>query len=177
MAMSVGLPAIDRVTYQQVNSTTRKMVGLVRSVRNDAVLLNLVYRIAFDLEKQTWWVETQKSFQLLQPEAAYDPNKKKKKDEEPPPSNFAPADKYSKKPVKFPNGVEIRGVLKEQTGNIKSGIAYVHFFPNGFAEQAILYLTKEGAETIAYSVIIRPTSGRVEIFPSEITSFDSGEGL
>jgi len=51
MVMSVGLPAIDRVTYQQVNSTTRKMVGLVRSVRNDAVLLNLVYRIAFKIDE------------------------------------------------------------------------------------------------------------------------------
>jgi len=64
--------------------------------------------------------------------------------------------------------------LKEQTGLIKTGQAYVHFFPNGFAEPAIIYLTKEGTDTIAYSVIIRATSGKVEIVPGEIKTFDTG---
>src|SRR5580700_4277313 len=48
MVMAMGLPAIERVTYQRVNSTTRKFIGLVRTIRNDSILLNLVQRLAID---------------------------------------------------------------------------------------------------------------------------------
>jgi hypothetical protein len=134
-----------------------------------------VYRLAFDLEEGTWWVESQKALQLLAPEPVYDPKKKKKKDEPPPPSNFTYAEKYGKKPTRFPGGVQLKGVLKEQTGYVPTGIVYVHFFPNGFSEPAILYLTKEGAEAIAYSVIIRPTAGKVEVESGEVRTFEQGE--
>jgi len=173
MVVALGLPALDRITYQKVNSTTRKLVGLVRTIRNDAILLNNIYRLAIDFEKKEYWVESQREFKMLDPLA--EAPKKTKKGAEPPPSNFDFATKYSSKPIPMPSGVVFDGVLKEREGLKKEGIVYIHFFPNGFNEQAILYVNKEGAKNVAYSMILRPTLGRVEIFPKLVTDFNIRE--
>lgn len=172
MVMAIALPSIQRITGQRISSSTRKFVGLIRTVRNDAVLLNGIYRLAVDLEKQTYWIEIQREMRLLNDQPA-EP-KKGAKGKEAEPSNFTKAPKYSKEPIPMPPGVVFDGVLKEREGLIKEGIAYVHFFPNGFNEQAILYLKKEGAKSISYSLFVRPTSGKVDIYPERITSFDGG---
>jgi Tfp pilus assembly protein FimT len=168
--MAIGLPAIQRVTYQRINSTTRKFVGLIRTVRNDAVLLNNIYRIVIDFDKKTYWVETQREQALLSDPVAVDP--KKKKGAQATSSNFMMAPKYSKKPVPMPDGVAFDGVLKEKEGLLKEGMAYIHFFPSGFNEQAILYLKREGTNVVSYSLVIRPTSGKVDIYPAAVTSFE-----
>jgi len=174
MVIAMGLPAIQRVTNQKVNSTARKFVGLVRTIRNDAILLNNVHRLAIDFEKKAWWVEAQREFKLLEqmPDAAPPKKKKSGKPEQEPPPNFLLVDKYSAKPVPLPEGVNIEGVLKEKEGLKKEGTVYINFFPSGLNDYAILYLMREGAQAINFSVVIRPTLGRVEIYNEVIQSFD-----
>ena len=172
LVLSMGLPAISRVTYTRLNSTTRKFVGLVRTIRNDAILLSSVYRLVIDFEHATYWVESQKAFELLSLAPPPPPKKKGGKAEEAPPSNFVLVDKFSKKPITMPPGIVIEGVLKEKEGLRKEGLAYIHFFPNGFNDQAIIYLNKEGNTGEGYSLIVRPTSGRVDIFGERKTTFE-----
>jgi len=170
--MSLGLPAIQQVTSQRINSTTRKMTGLVRSVRNDAVLLNLIYRLAINFDEQTWWIESQKKFALLHDQEEADKKNRKKDDETPTDSsNFSFADKYTKEPVKMPAGVVFSGVLTEQEGFNSKGIVYVNFYPNGFVDQSILYLNKEGSENVYYSMILRPNSGKVDLVAGKAEGF------
>lgn len=169
----MGLPALQRVTYQRVNSTVRRFVGMMRTIRNDAILLNTIYRLAIDFEHKTYWVESQKQFKLLgQEEAEAEVKKKKLKKGEQLPSNFQYAAKYSKEPMPFPGGVSIDGVLKDQ-GLFKQGVAYIHFFPNGFNEQAILYINKEGEETGGYSLWIRSNLGKVDVYRQRINSLEA----
>lgn len=168
--MAIGLPAISRITYQKINSTTRKFVGLIRTVRNDSILLTNIYRIAFDLDKNTWWVEGQRELRSLEPPPS---NKIRRNQDQPPPSNFQIVEKYSKKPVPMPEGVAFVGILKEDLALQTKGISYIHFFPNGFNEQAILYIARRGDQPgKGYSIVIRATSGRVEILPKFVQSFD-----
>jgi general secretion pathway protein H len=174
MMVTLGLPAIERVTYQRLNSTTRKFSGLIHTIRNDAILLNNIYRLAIDFDRKAYWVESQREFKLLgQEEVEAQQSRKKKKKEDETPSNFMFAEKYNTKPTPLPGGIAFTGVLKEREGLIAKGIAYIHFFPNGFNEQAILYLNKEGASASSkgYSVILRPTAGKVEIFAGQVPSF------
>lgn len=174
MVMALGLPAIQRVTLQKVNSTTRKFIGLIRTVRNDSILLNRVHRLVINFEKKQWWVEEQTQFKLLTDASTEPPPKAKKgsKADPPPPSNFAMADKFSKEPMPMPSGVEFSGVLKEREGLVKEGMVYIHFFPNGFNDQAILYLNREGSEVVSYSMLLRPNSGRVELYREAVKSFE-----
>lgn len=167
--MSVGMPAIQRVGLQQVNSSTRRFVGVIRSVRNDSILLNTIHRLAFDFQERTWWVEEQKVQRLLS-DTPVRPKKKKNAEQETD-SNFALAQKYNREPVPLPGGVAVPGILKENEGLLKEGIAYIHFFPNGYNEHSIIYLAKEGAAEVAYSLIVPPTSGKIEIVREQIKEF------
>jgi prepilin-type N-terminal cleavage/methylation domain-containing protein len=174
LVVALGMPAIENVTYQRVNSTVRRFVGMSRSIRSDAILLNNIYRLAIDFDRKAYWVETQKQFKLLgQEEEEFDKKKKNLKKGEAIPSNFALATKYSKEPIPFPSGVAIEGVLKEGFALQKEGIAYVHFFPNGFNEQAILYINKDGASSSGYSLWLRPNLGKVDVYRQKVTSFDA----
>lgn len=172
MVMALGLPAIQRVTYQRINSTTRKFVGLIRTVRNDAVLLNSMYRLVIDLDHKQYWIENQREAKLLD-DTVPDKKKKPKKGEEAPPSNFNLAPKYSKEPMPMPDGVVFDGVFKEREGLVKEGRVYIHFFANGFNEPAILYLKRDGNKNISYSLVIRSTSGKVDILPEFIPNLDA----
>ncbi len=174
MIFTVGGSAISRVTYQRVRSTTRQFVGTVRRVRNDAILLSNIHRLAIDLDKNSWWVETQRKFELLaEPESEENKKKNKISREEEPPSNFGLSDRYQSKPTELPGGVKFEGLFKEKEGLQTQGIGYIHFFPNGFSEQAILYITKDGAEPKSgYSLIVRPSAGRVEINDQYVQSFE-----
>ncbi len=169
--MSLGLPAIQAVTGQRINSTTRKLTGLVRSVRNDSILLNLIHRIVINFDEQTWWIESQKKFSLLEDPEDPVQKKKKKKDEVVEDSNFTFAQKYTKEPIKVPSGVAFSGVLMEKDGFINRGIAYIYFYPNGFSDQTILYLNKEGNENVFYSMILRPNSGKVDLISGKADGF------
>lgn len=181
MAMSLGLPAISRITYQKVSSSSRRFVALVRTVRNDAILLSNIHRLVIDIDNAAYWVEAQKQLRLLgegDPETQKKKEKAKKgskEEEDPDDANFAPVEKYNKKPIALPSGVVFDGVLKEQEGVIKQGKAYINFFPSGFIEQSIIYLNKEGASSKGYSIVIRPTAGRVDIQNKYIENFDEEE--
>lgn len=170
IVLALAMPAISRVTYQRVNSTTRKFVGMTRTIRNDAILLNNIYRLVFDFENKTYWVESQRQLKLLGEESDYE-KKKRKGAKEPPPSNFAIAQKYSKEPINWPGGVSIDGVMKEGVGVINKGLAYIHFFPNGFNEQAIIYINKEGEKTGGYSLWLHANLGKIDVARFKMTDF------
>jgi general secretion pathway protein H len=172
--MALGLPAIQRVTLYRVGAASRKFVAVARTLRNDSILLNTVHRLVIDIEHQQWWVEEQKEFRLLGAAEPEEPKDKKKKGKgEPPPSNFILSPKYTKnkKPEKLPDGVVFNGVLKED-GFVKEGGAYIHFFPNGYNEAAIIYLGQQGSANRGYSLIIRPGSGQVEVSKDVVNSFE-----
>jgi prepilin-type N-terminal cleavage/methylation domain-containing protein len=174
MVMGLGLPAISRVTYQRLNSTTRQFSGMVKTLRNDAILLNAVHRLAVDFEEKQYWIEQQEQAGALldDPLTAPTERKPKKKNEPPPPSGFAMAEKYGGKKLPFPGGVKVLQVIKEQEGLRKEGLVYVHFFPNGFNEPALIVLSKEGDDDAGYTLVVRPASGNVEIVPGVLKSFD-----
>lgn len=174
MVMGLGLPAISRVTYQRLNSTTRQFAGMVKTLRNDAILLNAVHRIAIDFDDEKYWIEQQQQVGALldDPLSPPPPKKKLKKGEPPPPNGFTMAEKYGAKKMPFPSGVKILQVIKEQEGLRKEGLVYVHFFPNGFNEPALITLTKASDEQAAYTLVIRPASGNVAIVPGVVKSLD-----
>lgn len=178
MLMSMGIPAISRITGQKVASTSRRFVALARTIRNDAILLSNIHRLVIDVDNNAYWVEAQKQKKLIGEEDEESLKKRqaaakdKKPEENPDDANFLPVEKYNKKPVELPGGVAFDGVLKEKEGFIKEGKAFIYFFPSGFTEQSVIYINKEGSTTKGYSVVIRPTAGRVDVVNKFIDNFD-----
>ncbi len=66
--------------------------------------------------------------------------------------------------VKFDKGVRLSGVFTPSQEDVfRSGKAHIHFFPNGFAEPAMVYLTnrREGGEGITFTLVLSPLTGKV----------------
>ncbi len=175
MVLAVGVPAVSKLTHQKLNTTSRQFVGILKSIRSDAILLNGIYRLGVDFEKQTWWVESQNKFTLLRNEAdpKFDPKKKPDKKEQA--SNFKLVPKFSKKPNDVPSGVKFEGIFTERSGQMAQGTGYIYFFPNGYNEAAILYMNRDGSTSDPYSLVIQATTGKIEIYKKKVTSFDANQ--
>lgn len=175
LVLNFGIPVVSRITGQNINTSARKLISLVRGVRTDAILLNSIYRIKLDLEDNTYLVESQKQPGLLSESSllSVQPDPKAQKNAPAPTDDggFAPADKYFKEPMPLPRGVAFKGILKEKEGTVVKGLAYIYFFPNGLNEKAILYLNSSTAKEGGYSLYIHPTAGKVEFFKTRVNEF------
>jgi len=170
MVSSIGIPAVGKLAFQRVSGATRRFVGTLRSVRNDSILLNRIYRLAINFEDQTWWVENQNQLSVLGNETQAGAEKDPKNPQ--PESGFSLDKKYGSKPKQLPGGVVFKGVLTERDGKLEKGLAYIHFFPSGYAEQSIVYLNKKGMESGGYSLYVQPASGKIEVFNRRVNSFE-----
>jgi prepilin-type N-terminal cleavage/methylation domain-containing protein len=76
---------------------------------------------------------------------------------------FGPVDSFLLKPTKLPEGVFFKDVYVEHLENpVDGGKVAIHFFPNGYVEEAIINLKNED-EDVIYSLKTNPISGRVDI--------------
>ncbi len=160
--LSLGLPAMQRVTSQTLNSTARKFIGTIRTIRNDAILLSNTHRLAIDIDKNTWWVELQKRRGLLDnPDVA--PEDREQLEGSSSFATFEVAEKYAKGPTPLPDGVLFQGVFKEKEGLFDQGIAYINFFPNGYVESSILFLNRTQLDPAAFALELQAPMGRIKV--------------
>jgi len=167
------MPVVSRITGQNISTSARKFTALIRGVRSDAILLNSIYRLSIDLEKNTYLIEQKSGSGLIAESAllSQKPDPKKKMAQENPSTAFSPAEKYNKGAKALPGGAVFNGVLKEKEGLVKEGVAYIYFFPHGINERAIIYLNASSAKEGGYSLVIHPTAGKVDFFKQKVEQF------
>lgn len=62
----------------------------------------------------------------------------------------------------LPAGVRLQGLWAEHLDEeLRAGIGYLYFFPLGYTERAMIYLSDEGGKV--YTLEVSPLTGRVEI--------------
>lgn len=173
LVLSFGMPVVSRITGQNISTSARKITSLIRGVRTDAILLSSIYRIKLDLDKNTYLIQYQKQAGLLDESSllSFKPDPKHPEDAQSQENGFVTADKYFKEPRSLPGGVVFNGVLKEKEGQVRDGIAYIYFFPNGLNEKAILYLNAAGAKEGGYSLYVHPTAGKVDFYKFKMNQF------
>jgi general secretion pathway protein H len=63
--------------------------------------------------------------------------------------------------IELDKDVQIKGVFTaNQTDIFTSGKAYIHYFPNGFAEPALVYVGGKNSELV-YTLMLSPLTGKV----------------
>lgn len=169
----IAAPGLSRVFKVSLKSTTRKIVGAVKYTFDQATLNHKTHRLVFDLDEGRYWVErleskndTLASTDLKSFEAPKPPGPRGNEKEEPSPGpKFAPVNESSAKPQDIPTGVRIKGIASPtSTRDISEGKAFIHFFPHGFAEPAAIYLTNGDDESVAYTLVIQPLTGKVTTY-------------
>jgi prepilin-type N-terminal cleavage/methylation domain-containing protein len=166
--LAVGVPRLFNSTTA-MRSTIRKLAIVPREIRNIARLYNMTGRIVINMDDEkghSFWVETAPgSVTLLSQEQEEELARmtSSQRDDEKPKSQFQAETRVMKKPVSLPRGLFFEGV--EYAGKekgVSGGKAYVHFFPQGRAEEVAIHLTDR--KTLNWTVTIQPLTGRAEIY-------------
>lgn len=158
--------AAPRLTKKDSNikSVARNFIVLSKEIRNKARLTNSTYRLVISLDPQDakYWIERANGPQPVDPNA-YEREKEKNEDKEKAPPPLFQMDKsLLKKEKALPSGLRFASV---ETINVKSsitsGLAYIHFFPEGFVEAAAVQITD--GNKLTWTLVFNPLTGQADI--------------
>lgn len=144
---ALAMPSISSFFQISLGSTSREMASIIKEAYNAAVVTGKVYRVAYDLKENSYWVEAGPSNSLLDTKETREREERRRKfssrlsDAPPPPSQFMMDTMITRKKKKLPRGVVFEDILTQQSPDpINVGTAYSHFFPNGLSEQTIVHI-------------------------------------
>jgi len=178
-ASMVGLLAstFGQVSSAEVRTQSNQVASLMRQSFSYAVSHGKYLRMILDMGAQTVSVEATDDPVFLsvnKRQAGDDPNalteeeeerNERAKEEGRPIIKRASFNKESVLPeIKLKSGVRLEGVYTPNQDDVfREGRAYVHFFPNGFAEPAMIYIgnKRESGEGLTYTLALSPLTGKV----------------
>lgn len=158
---------------RQLRKEVRNFASLMREIRTKARMKNLTYRLVLNLpatdnEPQTYWVEStsQKFFltydeELLKERKAKEEENVKKKEKDP--SGFDIDKQLSKDgPKELPKGLFFSSIeIASQNKEFTSGRIYIHYFPEGRVEEAVVHITNK--DKLNWSLAVHPLTGRIDM--------------
>lgn len=172
--------AIPRLSGQnnQMRGAVRKLSSISRQLQSTAKLKGAVYRLVIDMKEgdksaeHQFWVEAATARTILTPDEMSDkPLDKYASEDDQPKPIFARDDKVLKGEVALPSGLQFEDVeLKRMEQPISSGKAYIHFFPQGLADEAVIHL--RGGDKLHWSLIIHPLTGKTDVATERVTLKD-----
>lgn len=177
--IAMALPQF-RGNKQKVQSEIRKIALLHRQAHMQAKLkqkvLRIVYEMNDDKPHQIWIESADPRYLLTAPggetdESESDDDKPKlDRDGKPIPRIFNADTSILKKPIRLPDDYIIKDViLVDQKRTLNSGKAYVHFLPQGLAEEAIIHIGHK-TESLNWTLIINPITGSTDILDGEFSA-------
>jgi general secretion pathway protein H len=174
--VAIGIPKLGRSLGSQLRATTRRIVIVNREIHHSARLKHKAYRLVIDFgdkEKKSggsFYVESGSSRELLDdPESTPSLHKSSGKA---PPSPFTVDSEILKKPVELPRGVSFEDVeIEDLKKPVTDGKAYIHFFPQGLIQKAIIHITD--GKKIHWSLIINSLTANTEIVDEYIKLKDT----
>jgi general secretion pathway protein H len=182
------------VTKSELRGTAGKLAGAIRYSYDRALTTGGYYRLHFNLDEQTYRLETAEGRVVVardkeragrggrgldQDEEA----RREVEDEErrsgttaglpeellPPPSPRRPRFeqfKDSTLPIIQLKKVRILDMYTpRQVEPYEKGHAYLHFFPDGHTERAVIHLGEAAGDQDQYTLFVHPLTGRVEVVP------------
>ncbi|MGZ3796951.1 MAG: pilus assembly FimT family protein [Pseudobdellovibrionaceae bacterium] len=171
IAIIAGLIAVGapRLLKKDANMKTaaRQLTVLVKEIRNQAKLFNSTYRLAIRLDagQESYWVEKSNGPVLIDKEKLKEEiegkNKDKKPEDNAPPPLFQIDKKLSKKEKILPSNLHFVQVeTMNMSQPVTSGLAYIHFFPEGLMEASTIQLTDKKN---TWTLVFNPLTGQADI--------------
>jgi hypothetical protein len=163
----------------QMRQTLRRLTSITRELQTTAKLQGTVYRLVIDMgtdEKNThkFWIEKGSAKSVLNPTEMDDMEEKLgrgRDDEKKPPPMFTTDTKFIKEPMALPGDLKFEDVeLKRKDQPVTKGKAYIHFFPQGLADEAVIHL--RGGEKLRWSMIVHPLTGKTTVIDEHVTLKD-----
>ena len=186
IGVCLGLASLTlaNITHANLKSAASKLAGAIRYTYELAGRKNVAFRLAFDLDQKTYWVESSSSeFLLVRDKEEVREGMIKPEDQQRehsrrfvtrsmfengdvwkpkgPPSFAAFAGPLSKK-QSLPNEISFKGVwVAHQKERVTAGMAYLYCFPTGMTERAAIYLTDTSNNI--FTVMVEALTGHVSV--------------
>jgi general secretion pathway protein H len=154
----------------QMRSAVRKLSAVTREIQTTAKLQGAVYRLVIDLGKgrdagaQKFWIEKGTNKTVLTPsemDDIKDPDADED-DEKKTPALFTVDTKLLKGETSLPGDLRFEDVeLRRKEQPATEGKVYIHFFPQGLAEEAAIHL--RASEKLRWTLAIHPLTGKTNI--------------
>lgn len=174
----VGVLAIGGTRVFNPNENRRAQVRRfaiqAKEIRTAAKLQGSTYRLVIDMDDEKghkFWVESAPGTALQLTEAQEEDLKKltesQKQDTETGRAKFQKDAKFGAE-NKLNGGLVFEGVeVNGRKNEITKGLAYVHFFPQGLSDEAVIKIGDR--KTLAWSIVIHPLTGAAEILQRKVT--------
>lgn len=168
MLMGFGISGLGNMSSTQLRTQTNKMAAALRHTYSRSVATGLYMRMVLDLDADRYWVEASPTPVFLvreEDERMVEAIEKQKEDDaEEGVQRIETGPRFQADhvipPVAMEKGIQIDSVqIAGQTYPISGGKAYVHFFPNGFAEPTIFYTSDGDGEY--RTLLLNPLTGKV----------------
>lgn len=171
---AVMLVAAPRLSKKNTNIKTiaREFLVLSKEVRNKARLSNSTYRIVINMEpeNESYWVEKANGPRPVDTEAAEKEKEAKDKEDQTPPA-FQIDKSVMRKQKSLPSGLRFASVESiNMQAPVTSGVAYIHFFPEGFVEASALQITD--GNNLTWTLVFNPLTGQADIVEKAATLKD-----
>ncbi|MFC1534075.1 Tfp pilus assembly protein FimT/FimU [Thermodesulfobacteriota bacterium] len=137
LVMSLTVPRFQSaILTDDLKGTTRKITGLIRTLRNEAIREQKTFYLKFDLESNRFWIDypamTEEERGLKRESAS-----------------------------SFPAGVQILDIWYRGEGKKMSGEMSILFSKRGYIQPSIIHLGSEDGRK--YTLVLSPFLGRVKI--------------
>lgn len=132
------VPRLPDITAARLKSSSRKLSGVISYLYDRAAATQIVLRLTFDMEKNEYYIS------LLNTDNQFEE------------TSFTFARRTS-----LPDSVKVSETRTSAQGRINKGKAFVHFFPSGYVERAVIHLKDDSDREM--TLITSPLTGRVRI--------------
>lgn len=170
--LAIGAPRLVN-NSTQMRATIRQLAVMTREIRNNARLYNVTSRLVLDIDGEkspAFWVESSPGNVLLLTEAQRKDLEKltsaQRQDEEKK-SSFDLDARVTHNHIRLPRGLKFESVeYASRNKALAVGKAYVHFFPQGLTEEAVIHLTD--GKTLNWTIAINPLNGHAEVYERKV---------
>lgn len=174
--MGLGVSGIQNLSSTQLRTQTNRLAAALRHTYSRSVATGLYMRMVLDLDADAYWVEasptpvflTRKEDERMLEEM----ERQREKDAEEGVRRIETVARFQSDNViprvAMEKGIEIDSVLVagQNDDPVSGGSVYVHFFPNGFAEPAMFYISDGDGEFRTLS--LNPLTGKVSHRPGRV---------
>ncbi len=136
--LMVGIPIFkDISSTSQLRATSRKIIGTVQGLRDEAVRYRRAFTLVVDLDRKRVWYEQDDGNKTQQQKG-----------------------QSQEEVMELPSSVRIMDVWSKSTGRKSRGTINLWISPQGYMDMTVFHLT-DGSETV--SLIVAPFLGSVRV--------------
>ncbi len=135
----LAIPRLRDVSAAELTATAQRLSHTVRYVYEESAMRGTVVALAFDLDRQAYWV------------SKLDPST----------GQFVEDTSLLSRRVELPPDVRIADVVLPTVGKVYQGLAPTHFYPEGYADRTVVHLMDRKGH--ALTLRIDPVRGWGEV--------------